>query len=68
MFFLAKNILLTYYAVITISYNLKTVYHCFTCKIDFVDIELAEEHSKSQCHEVTEETQRVGKDDQLFLV
>ena len=49
-------------------YNLKTVYHCFTCKIDFADIEIAKEHSKSHCHEVTEETQRVGKDDQLFLV
>jgi DNA-directed RNA polymerase subunit RPC12/RpoP len=49
-------------------HDLKVVYHCFSCKKDFVDIDLAKEHSKSLRHEVTEETQRSGNDDQLFLV
>jgi DNA-directed RNA polymerase subunit RPC12/RpoP len=47
---------------------MKIVYHCFSCNKDFVDIDQAKEHSRSLCHEVTEETQRAGKDDQLFLV
>jgi hypothetical protein len=49
-------------------YDLKVVYHCFSCKKDFVDIDLDKEDSKSLRHEVTEETQRSGNDDQLFLL
>jgi hypothetical protein len=47
---------------------MKITYHCFSCNKKFTDIETAKGHSKSHCHEVTEETRRVGKDDQLFLV
>jgi hypothetical protein len=47
---------------------MKVIYHCFSCNKDFTDIETAKEHSKSFCHEVAEETQRSGKDDQLFMV
>ena len=47
---------------------MKITYHCFSCNKKFTDIETAKGHSKSFSHEVTEETQRVGKDDQLFLV
>jgi hypothetical protein len=61
------NRLLNFYAYIMV-YDLKVVYHCFSCKEDFVNIKQAEEHSKSLRHEVTEEIQRSGKDDQLFLV
>jgi hypothetical protein len=49
-------------------YRLKIVYHCFSCDKDFTNIETAKEHSKSLCHEVVEETQRVGEDDQSFLL
>lgn len=49
-------------------YDLKVVYHCFSRKKDFVNIDLAKEHSKSLRNEVTEETQQSGNDDQLFLL
>ena len=57
-----------YLCTIYLWHDLKVVYHCFSSKKDFVDIDLAKEHSKSLRHEVTEETQRSGNDDQLFLV
>ena len=34
---------------------------------EFVDIDLAKEHSKSLDHDVAEETRLADKDDQLFL-
>ena len=34
---------------------MKVAYHCFSCRQDFTDIEIAKEHSKSLCHDVTEE-------------
>ena len=54
--------------VVNIVVRLKVVYHCFSCSKDFTNIETAKEHSKSFCHEVAEEAQRSGKDDQLFMV
>ncbi|HEX7207913.1 MAG TPA: hypothetical protein VF233_06995 [Nitrososphaeraceae archaeon] len=54
--------------MVNIVVRLKVVYHCFSCSKDFTNIETAKEHSKSFCHEVAEETQRSGKDDQLFMV
>jgi hypothetical protein len=47
---------------------MKIVYHCFSCKKDFVDIELAKEHSKSLVHDVTEETQRTSSDDESLFI
>ena len=49
-------------------YNMKIIYHCFSCKKDFVDINLAKEHSKSLHHELGEETERDRDDDQSFLI
>ena len=49
-------------------YNMKIVYHCFSCKKDFVDIDLAKEHSKSSHHELAEETKRSRDNDQLLLM
>ena len=48
--------------------DLKVVYHCFSCKEEFLDIDLAKEHSKSLDHEVVEVTRLADQDDQLFLV
>jgi hypothetical protein len=48
-------------------YDVKIVYHCFSCSEDFTNIETAREHSKSLCHEV-EEIQGTGKDGKSFLV
>jgi hypothetical protein len=59
------NRLLNFYAVDTIVQIEDSL--SFSCNKDFVDIDQAKEHSRSLCHEVTEETQRAGKDDQLFL-
>ena len=61
------NRLLNFYALDTFVL-LKVVYHCFSCNKDFTNIETAKEHSKFLCHDVAEETQRSGNDDQLFLV
>jgi hypothetical protein len=47
---------------------MKIIYHCFSCKKDFVDINLAKEHSKSLHHELGEETERDRDDDQSFLI
>jgi DNA-directed RNA polymerase subunit RPC12/RpoP len=49
-------------------YDVKIVYHCFSCKKNFADIELAKEHSKSLCHEVTEEIQGTSRDGKSLLV
>ena len=46
---------------------MKTVYHCFSCKKNFADIESAKEHSKSFYHEV-EEIQGTSKDGKSLLV
>jgi hypothetical protein len=46
--------------------KVKIVYHCFSCKKDIVDIDLAKEHSKSLDHDVVEETRRVNQDDRLL--
>jgi hypothetical protein len=40
----------------------------FSCKKDFVDIELAKEHSKSLHHELAEETKRARDDSQSLLM
>ena len=45
-------------------HDLKIIYHCFSCKKDIVDIDLAKEHSKSLHHELVEETKRASDDDQ----
>jgi hypothetical protein len=43
---------------------MKIIYHCLSCKKDFVDIDLAKEHSKSLHHELAEEAKRAPDDDQ----
>ena len=48
-------------------HDMKIIYHCFSCKKDFVDIDLAKEHSKSLHHELAEET-KPGRDDDQFLM
>jgi hypothetical protein len=47
--------------------DMKIVYHCFSCKKDFGDIDLAKEHSKSLHHELAEETKPGREDDQLLM-
>jgi hypothetical protein len=47
---------------------MKIIYHCFSCKKDFVDIDLAKEHSKSLHHELAEEAKRAPDDDQPLLM
>ena len=49
-------------------HDMKIVYHCFSCKKDFVDIDVAKEHSKSLHHELTEKTKPSRDDDQSFLM
>jgi hypothetical protein len=46
---------------------MKIIYHCFSCMKDFLDIDLAKEHSKSLHHELVEETQRARDDDRLLM-
>jgi hypothetical protein len=46
----------------------KIAYHCFSCDKDFGDIEAAEGHSKSLCHEVNEKIQRAGNDGKSLLI
>jgi len=48
-----------------IKNDMKIVYHCFSCKKDFVDIDLAKEHSKSLHHELVEEIER-ARDDEIL--
>ena len=48
-------------------HDLKIIYHCFSCKKDFADIDLAKEHSKSLHHELAEETKRAHDDDQVLI-
>ena len=48
-------------------HDLKIIYHCFSCKKDFADIDLAKEHSKSLRHELAEETKRAHDDDQVLI-
>ena len=48
--------------------HMKIIYHCFSCKKDFVDINLAKEHSKSLHHELTEEARLAHGDNQSFLI
>ena len=47
---------------------MKIVYHCFTCKKDFVDIDLAKEHSRAFDHEFAEETQRTDNDNRSLMI
>ena len=48
-------------------HDMKIIYHCFSCKEDFVDIDLAKEHSQSLHHELAEETKPDRDDDQLLM-
>jgi DNA primase len=47
---------------------LKIVYHCFSCKTNFTDIESASEHSKSLYHEVTEKVRGASEEGKSLLV
>jgi hypothetical protein len=44
------------------------MYHCFACKKDFVDIDVAKEHSKSFFHEVAEEILGAGEEGKSLLM
>jgi hypothetical protein len=46
----------------------KITYHCFGCKQEFADIEIAKVHSKSFSHEVVEIMQGASKDGKSLLV
>jgi hypothetical protein len=48
--------------------QVKITYHCFGCKQDFADIEIAKVHSKSFSHEVVESIQGASKDGKSLLV
>lgn len=44
------------------------VYYCFACKKDFVDIDIAKEHSKSLYHEVAQEIRGASEDGESLLM
>ena len=49
-------------------YHLKIVYHCFSYKTNFTDIDRASERFKSLYHEVSEEVSRASEEGHLLLV
>jgi hypothetical protein len=59
---------LSYFVVQICLYKMKIAYHCFSCKQDFTDIETAKEHSKSLCHEVSEEVREASEEGKFLLV
>jgi hypothetical protein len=49
-------------------YELKIVYHCFSCKVDFTNMETAKNHSKSLYHDVTERVMGASREGKSLLV